>query len=70
MIMVIHEAVGVAQPVIPLDDLRQQVQKGPAVRVIGVDGSLGISTAGQMIEGTGKSDTLGATHDDRIADSN
>jgi hypothetical protein len=54
--MVIHEAVGVAQPVIPLDDLRQQVQKGPAVRVIGVDGSLGISTAGHMVDGAGKSD--------------
>jgi hypothetical protein len=32
----------------PLDDLRQQVQKGLAVRVIGVDGGLGISAAGHM----------------------
>lgn len=27
----------------PLDDLCQQVQKGPAVRVIGLDSGLGIS---------------------------
>jgi hypothetical protein len=39
-----------------LDDLRQQVHKGPAARVIGVDGGRGIATAGHMIEGTGKSD--------------
>jgi hypothetical protein len=56
--------------VIPLDDLRQQVQKGPAIRIIGVDGGLGISTAGQMIEGTGKHEAQGATHDDRLADVN
>jgi hypothetical protein len=42
--------------VIPLDDLRQQVHKGPAVRVIGVDGGLGISTAGHMVDGAGKRD--------------
>jgi hypothetical protein len=54
----------------PLDDLRQQVQKGPAVRVIGVDDGLGISTAGQIIEGTRKNDAQGATHDDRTAESN
>jgi hypothetical protein len=53
-----------------LDDLRQQVQKGPAVRVIGVDGGLDIATAGHMIEGTGKSYAQWTTHDNRIADVN
>jgi len=50
--------------------LRQQVQKGPAVCVIGVDGGLSISTAGHMIDGTGKSYAQWATHGDMRADTN
>src|SRR2546430_5288333 len=60
--MVIHEAIRVAEPVIPLDDLGEEGKKALPICVIRVDGSTRVAAAGHMIQSTGKFETQGSCH--------
>jgi hypothetical protein len=56
MIMVGHEAVGVADPVVALVDVLDGVQEVLAVRVIFEDGLLLVPAGGHMIDCAGEFD--------------
>jgi len=60
--MVIHGAIRVAEPVIPLDDLGESGKKALAICVIRVDGSKRVAAAGYMIKSTRKCETQGSCH--------
>jgi hypothetical protein len=60
--MIVHEAIGVAQPMRALDDLGEQGQKGHTIRVIGVDGRPGIAPTGDMIQGAREGNAQGSCH--------
>lgn len=51
--MVIHQAVGMAEPVIPLIDMLEGVQEVDAVLVVFENGLLFITAGGDVIDGTG-----------------
>jgi hypothetical protein len=53
MVVVCHEAVGVAQPVITLVDVLKSVEEVLAVLVVFEDGLLFIAARGNMIHGAG-----------------
>jgi len=52
---------------VALDYECEQIEKGWAVCIIGVDGGLGIATTGDMIESIGKFNVQWSTHGKRIA---
>jgi hypothetical protein len=60
--MVLHEAIRVAEPVIPLDDLGEQDKKTLSVCVIRVDGHARVAAAGHMIQSARKFETQGSCH--------
>ena len=62
VVMVIHETKGMAQPVVALDHMGEQIEECLPVRIIRVDGGLGIPTAGHMIEGARKCNPQRSTH--------
>src|SRR5262249_33679429 len=62
VVMVIHEAIRVAEPVIPLDDLGEEGKKALPVCVIHVDGSARVAAAGHMIQSARKFETQGSCH--------
>ena len=62
VVMVIHEAIRGAEPVIPLDDLGEEGKKAFPVCVIRVDGSTRVAAAGHMIQGARKCETQGSCH--------
>ena len=51
VIMVVHQAVCMAHPMIALDDALQSHQEAVAVVVIMVDGEAGVASRGDMVEG-------------------
>jgi hypothetical protein len=68
MVMIGHEAVGVADPVVSFVDVLEGVQKVQAVGVVFEDGLLLIAAGRHMIHCAGVFDAEGAGHDRRIAE--
>ena len=64
--MIPHQAVGVAEPVVPLYDPAQNRKKGPPVRIIPEDRLPGVAAGGDVIEGAGVFDAQRAGHEGRI----
>src|SRR5262249_32141029 len=62
MVMVIHEAIRVAEPVIALDDLGEEGKEALPVCIIRVNGSARIAAAGHMIQSARKFETQGSCH--------
>ena len=62
VVMVIHETKGMAQPVVALNHVGEQIEECLPVRLISVDGGLGVPTAGYMVEGTTKCNPQRSTH--------
>ena len=58
--MVSHEAIGVSEPGIPLDDLSKKGQKAFPVCVSRIDGSARVAAAGPMLQSPRKGETQGA----------
>jgi hypothetical protein len=52
MIVVVHQAVGVADPMIPLIDMLQHVQKVDAVLIVSENSLLFVATGGDVIDST------------------
>jgi hypothetical protein len=62
VVMVIHEAIRVAEPMIPLDDLGEQARKALPICVIRVDGRTRVAAASHMINSARKFETQGSCH--------
>ena len=62
VIVVVHEAVGMTEPIIPLIDMLECVQEVDAVLVVFENGFLFIAAGGYVIDGTGVFYTKGAGH--------
>jgi hypothetical protein len=53
MIVIVHQAIGMAKPVEPGDDGRQDFKKQHPILVIGIDRTAGIPTGCDMVDCTG-----------------
>jgi citrate lyase beta subunit len=62
MVMVGHEAVGVADPIIPLVDVLEGVQEVQSILVVLEDGLLLVTAGGNVINSTGVFDAEGTGH--------
>jgi hypothetical protein len=67
VIVVVHQAVGMAEPVIPFVDVLERVQEVDAVLVVFENGLLFIAAGGDVIDGTGVFYAEGAGHAARLA---
>jgi hypothetical protein len=65
--MVVHHAVGVTEPVIPLIDMLECVQEVDPVLVVFENGLLFIAAGGDVIDGTGVFYAEGAGHAGNLA---
>jgi hypothetical protein len=52
MIMIVHQAIGVALPLLLFDFVPQEVEKSTPIHVIKIDGLPPVPTGRHMIEGT------------------
>jgi hypothetical protein len=68
MIVVGHEAVGVADPIVAFVDVLEGVQKVLSIDVILENGFLLVSTGGDMIDCTGVFYAEGTSHGGTIAE--
>lgn len=66
VIVVVHHAVGMAEPVIPFIDMLECVQEVDPVLVVFENGLLFIATGGDVIDGTGVFYAEGAGHVARL----
>jgi len=57
MIVIVHEAIGMAEPMIFLVDRAEDVKKGRAVFIILVDGLPCIASGSDMVDGAAIFDT-------------
>jgi hypothetical protein len=53
VVVVVHQAVGVAEPAIPGDDVREGADKYLTVLMVPKDPLPGIPPGGEMVDGTG-----------------
>ena len=53
MVMIVHEAVGVADPIVPFIDVLERIQKVDAILIVFEDGLLFITAGSDMIDSTG-----------------
>ena len=60
MVMVVHQAPGMAKPIELLDRLRQRLQKDSPILVILENGFTPVATRGDVIQGVGEFDADGA----------
>ena len=67
MIVVLHQAVGVADPMIPLMDMLQHVQKVDAVLIVFENSLLFVATGGDVIDSTCVFYAKGARHAGTLA---
>jgi hypothetical protein len=67
MIVVLHQAVGVADPMIPLIDMLQHVQKVDAVPIVSENSLLFVATGGDVIDSTCVFYAKGARHAGTLA---
>ncbi len=63
MVMIIHQAVGVTNPVALSDYFPQDFKESLAVLVVLIDAFLTVSTDGDVVQGTRKFDPEGACHE-------
>jgi hypothetical protein len=52
MVVIAHEAVGMAEPIEPPYNKAQNIEKCPVIGIVEKDFSLGIATRGYVVEGT------------------
>lgn len=62
VVVVGHQAEGVAEPAPPLDRLRQDAQEGLPVVVVAVDGGTGVAAAGDVVDGARELEAERAGH--------
>src|SRR5262249_17353123 len=62
VVMVIHEAIRVAEPMIPLDDVGEEGKKALSVCIIRVNGRARVAAAGYMIQSARKFETQRSCH--------
>jgi hypothetical protein len=62
MVVIAHEAVGMAEPIEALYNKAQDIEKCPVIGIVEKDFSLGIATRGYVVEGTGVFYAEGASH--------
>ena len=67
VIVVVHHAVGMTEPVIPFIDVLERVQEVGAVLVVFENGLLFIAARGDVIDGTGVFYAEGAGHKGNLA---
>jgi len=67
MIVVVHHAVGMTEPVIPFIDMLERVQEVDAVLVVFENGLLFIAARGDVIDSTGVFYAEGAGHEGNLA---
>jgi predicted regulator of Ras-like GTPase activity (Roadblock/LC7/MglB family) len=67
MIVVLHQAVGVADPMISLIDMLQHVQKVDAVLIVSENGLLFVAAGGDVIDSTWVLYAKGARHAGTLA---
>ena len=65
--MVVHQAVGVADPMIPLMDMLQHVQKVDAVLIVSENSLLFVAAGGEVIDSTCVLYAKGARHAGTLA---
>jgi hypothetical protein len=68
MIMIVHEAVGVADPVISLIDVLEGVEEVQAVLVILEDGFLLVAARGDVVDGAWVFYAEGASRERTVAE--
>jgi hypothetical protein len=66
MIVIVHQAVGMAAPPIAIDHIREEREKLRAVSIIADDVLAGIAPTGDMIDGSGKLDAERTCHGARV----
>ena len=68
MIVIVHQAIGMAEPAEAIDDMREERQPRGSI-LIGRDDVLpGVAATGDMIDGVGKFKTQGAGHGASVSD--
>jgi len=70
VVMVVHQAIGVADPVVAPCDVLEGVQEGDAVLVAPVDGLFLIAARGDVVDGAGVFDPKGSCHATRTSEKN
>lgn len=66
--MVVHEAVGVAYPMVSFIDVGKDSEKSLAVLVVFEDGLFVVLPGGDVIHGAGVFDAQGSCHDGRLSE--
>jgi hypothetical protein len=66
VVMIVHQTVGMAYPVIPCDGFPQEIKKIHPVYIVPEYLPLGIPAGGNMVKGAGVFDTEGTGHRGRI----
>ena len=61
--MVVHQTVGMTEPVVALIDLMENLQKGESVWIIPENGFPAIASRGHMVKRSGKFDPQRSRHD-------
>jgi hypothetical protein len=70
MVMVGHEAIGVAKPIVPFVGVLEGVQEVQAVRVILEDRLLLVTSRRNVVDSAGVFDAEGTSHGDRTISGN
>ena len=68
MVMVLHKAVGMTEPVVASIHLVQKIEKGLPVLIIREDGPLVIASIGEVIDGPGALNAEWSDHQRKISD--
>jgi hypothetical protein len=62
MVVIAHEAVGMAEPIEPLYNKAQAIEKCPVIGIVEKDFCPGIATRGYVVQGTGIFYAEGTSH--------
>jgi hypothetical protein len=62
VIVIVHETVGIAEPLKPVSGAREKFDKIAAVFVVPEDPLTGVASGGDMIQGAGVFNTEGTCH--------
>ncbi len=66
MVVVVHQTVGMANPVTTLDDVLKCLEKELSVLIILIDSKPGVTPGGDMVEGSWEFDAEGSGHGEEI----
>jgi hypothetical protein len=68
MIVVPHQAIGMADPTKPIDDIAKSLEERTAVLIVFVDRLLAVSSGGDVIHRSGELDPQRPGHGDDLAE--